>query len=116
MTNKNYICGRNKEYLAKKQLEANGSYVTRSAGSKGIFDLVAITHERVTLIQVKTTKRVSSPNFTEATYRLDIDAIRTVTKIPPNCDKQLWVWLDHKGWVKYKVTDTELIEFERFQY
>jgi hypothetical protein len=111
--NKNYIRGRNKEYLAKKQLEEKGFYVVRSAGSKSCTDLIAITSDRVILLQIKTTKKALTSNFAEARYSEDIESLRSVTKIPSNCEKQLWVFLDRKGWTKYKVTDTDLIEFER---
>lgn len=43
MVNKNYNRGRAFEYRVKKHLEGKGYFVVRSAGSKGAFDLVAIT-------------------------------------------------------------------------
>lgn len=42
MPNKKYISGRNFEYTCRRKLEALGYYVIRSAGSKGVADLVAI--------------------------------------------------------------------------
>lgn len=53
-----YKKGARKEYKIKKQLEGEGWFVVRSAGSKGAADLVAFnkeTHE-IKLIQVKTYK------------------------------------------------------------
>ena len=41
MTNKMYARGRAKEYRVKKQLESEGWFVIRSAGSHSIVDLVA---------------------------------------------------------------------------
>jgi len=38
----NYHRGRNFEYRVKKYLEEKGYFVVRSAGSHGIFDLIAI--------------------------------------------------------------------------
>jgi len=111
--NKNYLRGSRKEYLAKKQLEEKGFFVIRSAGSHGVADLCAIASERVILLQIKTTKKALTSNFAEARYSEDIESLRSVTKIPSNCEKQLWVFLDRKGWTKYKVTDSDLIEFER---
>jgi Holliday junction resolvase len=40
--NKRYVSGRNFEYKVKEHYEKEGYYVVRTAGSKGIADLVAI--------------------------------------------------------------------------
>lgn len=53
MPNKNYISGRNFEYRVKKRFEKKGFYVFRSAGSKSKIDLIAISWNRVLLIQCK---------------------------------------------------------------
>ena len=42
MSNKNYVHGRAYEYRRAKELRAQGYHVTRSAGSHGLFDLIAI--------------------------------------------------------------------------
>jgi len=51
----NYHKGRYYEYKVKKQLEQQGYYVVRSAGSHTLFDLIAINPKtsEVLLIQVK---------------------------------------------------------------
>jgi len=53
---KAYSKGRRLEYKVKHRLEAKGWYVVRSAGSKGLIDLVAIKPKKVLLIQVKRRK------------------------------------------------------------
>jgi Holliday junction resolvase len=55
MPNKNYLSGRRKEYKIKRQLELEGWYVLRSAGSHGFADLVAISplKRKVRFIQCK---------------------------------------------------------------
>lgn len=53
----NYERGRSFEYYLKKKLEEEGFLVIRSAGSKGIFDLVAIKGDEVYLIQCKKNKK-----------------------------------------------------------
>ena len=50
----NYDKGARQENQLKKIKEAEGAYVIRSAGSKGLFDLVAIFPDWIELIQVKT--------------------------------------------------------------
>ena len=56
---KAYNYGRSKEYWVKKFLEERGYIVIRSAGSKGLFDIVAVHPEKgiVRLIQVKAINR-----------------------------------------------------------
>lgn len=53
-----YASGRRKEWAARKWLEARGYTVTRSAGSKGLWDLVGVRASAapyVVLAQVKYT-------------------------------------------------------------
>ncbi|MEM4323916.1 MAG: restriction endonuclease [Candidatus Nitrosocaldaceae archaeon] len=45
MPNANYLKGRNFEYKVKKYLEQQGYVVLRTAGSHGIYDLIAIKFE-----------------------------------------------------------------------
>lgn len=52
-----YASGRRKEWAARKMFEKNGYRVTRSAGSKGLVDLVAIDKDRVVLAQIKYTTK-----------------------------------------------------------
>lgn len=65
-----------------RQLEAEGYACMRSAGSHGTFDVVAIRHDGVRLIQVKKQRR-PGPAEREA-----IALFRT----PPNCTKEIWVY------------------------
>ncbi len=53
MPNANYRSGARLERLARAQLERAGYTVVRSAGSKGVVDLVAWNPTGVRLIQVK---------------------------------------------------------------
>lgn len=46
--------GRSNEHKYKHMLEAEGFYVMRSAGSHGMWDLIALLNERIILVQVKT--------------------------------------------------------------
>lgn len=53
MPNANYQTGRNRENYIRDLLEQNGWNVMRSAGSKGLFDLVAHKTGFVVFIQAK---------------------------------------------------------------
>jgi Holliday junction resolvase-like predicted endonuclease len=52
----NYAAGRRAEWKARDLLKAYGCDVTRSAGSKGLIDLVALCKHDIVLAQVKRTK------------------------------------------------------------
>lgn len=45
MVNANYLKGRNFEYKVKKYLQEQGYVVLRTAGSHGMYDLIAIKFE-----------------------------------------------------------------------
>lgn len=59
MPNKNYLAGRRFEYKVKKDWEAEGWKVLRTAGSHGEFDLVAYRQGRTTPVFIQC-KRVES--------------------------------------------------------
>lgn len=52
----NYAAGRRAEWRARDWLRSKGCDVTRSAGSKGLIDLVGLCERDVVLAQVKRTK------------------------------------------------------------
>lgn len=64
MPNKNYVAGRRLEYQFKKDWEAEGAIVLRTAGSHGLFDLVAINEQQgeITFIQCKRVTTVAAHN------------------------------------------------------
>ena len=78
----NYAKGRRAEYRSAAVLEAAGYEVTRSAGSKGLFDLIGISAADVVLVQVKS-GRPPSPAEREALADF---------QVPPNCRKLIHVW------------------------
>ena len=60
MSMTNYQKGVRLEREAKKVLEAGRYYVIRSAGSHGLFDLVAVNEYHTRLIQVRKGRSLSS--------------------------------------------------------
>lgn len=66
MTNKRYQSGRNFEYRVKRYFETQGYFVVRSAGSKGIADLIAISPDgTVSLVQCKLYGTISVKEYEE---------------------------------------------------
>lgn len=91
-----YRRGVHYERRAMKELQANGYLVVRSSGSHGVFDLWAVNEDHLLLVQCKATKANGS-NYTKE--KEEMFAIKT----PVFCRKELWVWVERKGWNKVVV-------------
>jgi Holliday junction resolvase len=76
----NYARGARLERLARRALEAVGFVVTRSAGSKGVVDLVATNARTVRFIQVKAQGTI------RPTDRLRLQGL----PVPRGCSKEIW--------------------------
>ena len=97
MTKVPYITGVKAEYRARDELKSQGYYVMRSAGSHGLFDLIAISADYVKLIQVKVISFGEKKKFKKE--RMDLGYVRC----PESCLKELWVWEKHGKWQVYKI-------------
>ena len=75
------------EHKVIKLLEASGYLCTRSAGSLGIFDLIAVNRNEIRFIQVKTNRW---PGTVE---REDMAAAKI--NMPPNATVECWRWNDY---------------------
>ena len=89
MPNPMYEKGRRAEYQAKKELEADGFTVIRSAGSKSPIDLVGIDFNIIKLIQVKAGKNNGLKLNSEDLEKL----IKIKENAPNNCKVEFWVKL-----------------------
>jgi len=61
-----YVKGRRFENYVREKLERKGYLVVRSAGSKGLFDLVALKKGEILLIQCRWRKSRMSRDMVEA--------------------------------------------------
>ena len=76
------------ELKARNLLEALGYTVTRSAGSLGAFDLVALHPTHTRCIQVKANR---------APDRLEREQLQLLAQtIPPATSVEVWVWKDRE--------------------
>lgn len=82
--NKRYLQGRAAEYLAQRELEAEGWFTVRAAGSKGAVDIVAWRAERVCFLQIKTFQ--DRPG----SYAKDVQQLSDIM-LPPNATAELWI-------------------------
>ena len=78
---KTYAKGCRLENRARTMLEKQGYYVIRSAGSKGVIDLVAVSWRGIKLIQVKS----------RGISKAEVDAIMDL-RVPQNVHKEIWLW------------------------
>ena len=79
----NYRRGRAYEYRAIRQLQAEGYYAGRSAGSHGLFDVWAINGFRWRLIQVKS-GRARMTRAEQAAFR--------ELPVPERTTKEIWTY------------------------
>lgn len=91
-TSKLYRRGYLAERRAVAELEREGYLALRVAGSKGPFDVVALG-ESVRFIQVKRVK----PGKEREALR---EGRREVSALPEGVSREVWVWVDRKGFVK----------------
>lgn len=84
------------ERKAKKELEAKGYTVVRSAGSLGVADLIAFNDSEIKIIQVKATMSLLK---IEILFKKDITQLRNLI-VPANATTELWCWRNRKGWEK----------------
>jgi len=82
----NYQKGRRYEYKAVNLLRTRGYDCTRTAGSHGHYDVIAVSGKEVLLVQVKSGADIS---------KKELEEFREM-KVPYCCRKEVWTW--KKGW------------------
>ena len=83
------------ERRARKELEADGWMVVRSAGRRGACDLIAL---KVRQIQVKAVNRPQG-------WAAELEEMEAGLPHGPGMTRELWVWNKGCGWEKYTVED-----------
>lgn len=86
--------GRSKEYKVMYTLEPLGFTCTRSASSKGLWDVMAVRADEVRLVQVKYTKS----DFSEDE---NCSLLRDLP-VHPSVKKELWIYEYNKGLVEIR--------------
>ena len=82
MTLTNYEKGRTAEYKAMLQLREDGYAVLRTAGSHGMYDVVAWNPTEVRFIQVKLNCKPTEREL----------AALEAAHVPHGCSKELWTY------------------------
>lgn len=89
----NYSKGSRTELKIVSFLEDEGYTVTKSAGSKGAFDVIAYNSRVVRFIQSKYTSDANR------SYAADIRKMEAAD-VPPYATKELWIYVKNKGFTK----------------
>lgn len=107
MTNSNYRRGYQTERKAMEELEKEGFFAFRTAGSHGVFDVVGIGSTEGKLIQLKRSKKnkrsdkEAEERIKEFHKRLDtLEGKIHKVSYSDYFSTELWIWVDRKGWFK----------------
>ena len=92
-----YCTGVRAEHRARDELKSQGYFIIRSAGSRGLVDIVAICADHIKLIQVKVISFGEKKKFIQEQMNLGY------LQCPENVFKELWVWEKHARWYVYKI-------------
>ena len=92
-----YITGWEAEQQARKTQTEKGYYVVRSAGSKGLIDLVALKENETLLVQVKVVPHKLKPKFQKEI------AVFKRQKNLRGYKIEFWVKQKRNGWYIIKV-------------
>lgn len=105
----NYKRGVEKERLLQQELNSEGYIAVRSAGSHSVIDIIGVPLSKdkpILLIQCKRSK-LGISNL-EVAFKEDIEGIRKIED-RNNVEKWIFLWVDHEGWTKYKIENTNVI-------
>lgn len=94
MSRTNYERGVEKERKAMEYLDSCGYITMRTAGSHGIFDVIALGPTGVRLIQIKRVKK--DENWTSE-YESAKDQMQKLPKI--HASYEVWIWEDYSGFI-----------------
>ncbi|MBC9786399.1 Holliday junction resolvase [Heliobacterium chlorum] len=109
----NYQRGYEIERKIVQDLTSHGYLVLRSAGSHSKIDVLGIRKDRILAVQSKRTKA-----FSLSTYRKEIVSIQKVIReydLGNTLDFELWIWIDHKGFRRWKVTGTDFLPLDSYE-
>lgn len=101
MARTNYQRGYEIECKIVEELTDRGFLVLRSAGSHSKIDVLGISKDRIIAVQSKRTKV-----FSWAAYRKEVAGIQEIISaydLDGIIEFELWVWVDRKGFRKWKI-------------
>jgi Holliday junction resolvase len=107
----NYSKGAGYERKLMKELQEQGYFVVRAAGSHSAADLAAFGNMKAKLIQVKSSRRrIVGLKAVQAAFKADLKKLAEIKLSVPFVDVELWLWTFHKGWRVFGVYSQGNIE------
>lgn len=105
MPNTKYTRGREKEWAIQHLFRDLGYSTARTSGSHGAWDVHVTSKTEARYIQCKRQKdgKISLADYEEALKKLEEYELPDPQH--PRIYKELWVWLDHKGWFCYRLVN-----------
>jgi len=87
MRKKAYQKGRRTEYQVMEKLKEQGFLVDRSAGSRGYWDIIALSSNAIWLVQVKASERRKIESWKTETEEMEL----LQEMLPANCFQIFWI-------------------------
>lgn len=91
MVNRNYVKGVRFERQIVKELELNGYFAVRTAGSHSCIDVIGVKHGEVLLIQAKTTLKKNLDRVVEEVGRTELNEDFVSQVFGKNVFIEIWV-------------------------
>lgn len=115
MSSTNHANRCKKVYEAEKILQDEGGFVFRRTSPHGLFHVISMKDGVTTFVHVVRLHRFTEHNFNNEMIKVMDFAQSTVS--PNNSIMELWIWINHRGWMKYKVSRQGTYElYEDFGY
>jgi len=86
--------GIRRERQCRELLEEDGFLVTKSGGSLGIFDVIAIDPIEIKCIQIKSNRRPP---------KKEMQVLEHCAELLKNVSVELWIFKDYDGWIIEKL-------------
>jgi hypothetical protein len=88
-----------KLFEVEQELRSQGWFTFHRGNLHGLFHVMAFNDHSLRLIQVQ---RLHKWNFNDVNAELSkVQEFVMYEAYPENAVIELWIWLNHKGWVKY---------------
>jgi hypothetical protein len=100
-----------KLFEVEQELRSQGWFTFHRGNLHGLFHVMAFNEYNLLLVQVQ---RLHKWNFNDVNKELSkVQEFVMAGEYPENAIIQLWVWVNHKGWVKYNFRgDGQFYKFE----
>ncbi|RXF11093.1 hypothetical protein EG878_14655 [Enterococcus faecalis] len=102
-----------KVYEVEHQLKDEGYYVFRRTSPHGLFHVLGLKDGKLTMIQVERLHKFNENAFNNSMIK--VVEFAQEQNYPEGTSIELWIWINHRGWMKYKLrNDGQFLLYEDF--